>query len=313
MGKKRRLRLGVTTRREMKGYLFILPWLVGFGIFFAYPMFQSFIYSISSVRITAKARIVKPVGFDNYVYIFTKDIYFAERLRAFFLNTIFSLPVILVFSLMIAMLINQKIKFKGFFRTLFFLPIIVVSGPVLERLISEGATTIPMIEQYGVYDIINEVVPYMLVEPISYLFSQLILILWYSGVPILIYLAGLQKIDINLYEAALIDGASSWVVFWKITLPSLKGIILINAIYTLVFLGTSEINEVIILIKNNMLNPNTGFGIASAMAWTFTVGLGLIMVIIYFIGGREKPAVVQKKLPAKKPEKKAKKILPVRG
>lgn len=313
MGKKRRLRLGVTTRREMKGYLFILPWLVGFGIFFAYPMFQSFIYSISSVRITAKARIVKPVGFDNYVYIFTKDIYFVERLRAFFLNTIFSLPVILVFSLMIAMLINQKIKFKGFFRTLFFLPIIVVSGPVLERLISEGATTIPMIEQYGVYDIINEVVPYMLVEPISYLFSQLILILWYSGVPILIYLAGLQKIDINLYEAALIDGASSWVVFWKITLPSLKGIILINAIYTLVFLGTSEINEVIILIKNNMLNPNTGFGIASAMAWTFTVGLGLIMVIIYFIGGREKPAVVQKKRPAKKPEKKAKKILPVRG
>ena len=313
MGKKRRLRLGVTTRREMKGYLFILPWLVGFGIFFAYPMFQSFIYSISSVRITAKARIVKPVGFDNYVYIFTKDIYFVERLRAFFLNTIFSLPVILVFSLMIAMLINQKIKFKGFFRTLFFLPIIVVSGPVLERLISEGATTIPMIEQYGVYDIINEVVPYMLVEPISYLFSQLILILWYSGVPILIYLAGLQKIDINLYEAALIDGASSWVVFWKITLPSLKGLILINAIYTLVFLGTSEINEVIILIKNNMLNPNTGFGIASAMAWTFTVGLGLIMVIIYFIGGREKPAVVQKKRPAKKPEKKAKKILPVRG
>ncbi|MEG6612040.1 sugar ABC transporter permease [Pseudoclostridium thermosuccinogenes] len=313
MGKKRRLRLGVTTRREMKGYLFILPWLVGFGIFFAYPMFQSFIYSISSVRITAKARIVKPVGFDNYMYIFTKDIYFVERLRAFFLNTIFSLPVILVFSLMIAMLINQKIKFKGFFRTLFFLPIIVVSGPVLERLISEGATTIPMIEQYGVYDIINEVVPYMLVEPISYLFSQLILILWYSGVPILIYLAGLQKIDINLYEAALIDGASSWVVFWKITLPSLKGIILINAIYTLVFLGTSEINEVIILIKNNMLNPNTGFGIASAMAWTFTVGLGLIMVIIYFIGGREKPAVVQKKRPAKKPEKKAKKILPVRG
>ncbi|PNT90549.1 carbohydrate ABC transporter permease [Clostridium thermosuccinogenes] len=313
MGKKRRLRLGVTTRREMKGYLFILPWLVGFGIFFAYPMFQSFIYSISSVRITAKARIVKPVGFDNYVYIFTKDIYFVERLRAFFLNTIFSLPVILVFSLMIAMLINQKIKFKGFFRTLFFLPIIVVSGPVLERLISEGATTIPMIEQYGVYDIINEVVPYMLVEPISYLFSQLILILWYSGVPILIYLAGLQKIDINLYEAALIDGASSWVVFWKITLPSLKGIILINAIYTLVFLGTSEINEVIILIKNNMLNPNTGFGIASAMAWTFTVGLGLIMVIIYFIGGREKPAVVQKKRPAKKPDKKAKKVLPVRG
>jgi len=312
MGKKRRLGLGVTARREMKGYLFVLPWTVGFLIFFAYPIVQSFIYSISNVRITAKARIVKPVGFDNFVHIFTKDIYFVERLRVFFINTAFSLPVILVFSLMIAMLINQKIRLKGFFRTLFFLPIIVVSGPVLDRLIAEGATTIPMIQQYGVYDIINEVVPYFLREPISYLFSQLILILWYSGVPILIYLAGLQKIDNNLYEAALIDGASSWVVFWKITLPALKSIILVNAIYTLVFLGTSEINVVIILIKANMLNPNTGFGIASAMAWSYSVGLMLVMGIIYLIAGREKPAVKTERKSVKKPAR-AKKALAVRG
>lgn len=295
MANKRRFSIGVVSRREMKGYLFVLPWIIGFIVFFAYPLIQSFVYSISDVKITAKARVIKPVGFDNYVYIFTKDIYFVERLRFFFTNILFSLPIILVFSLTIAMLINQKIKLQGFFRTLFFLPVIIVSGPVLNRLIDEGATTIPLIEQYGIYAIIDEVVPMFLVEPVSNLFSQLILILWYSGVPILIYLAGLQKIDGNLYEAALIDGASPWVVFWKITLPSLKRIILINAIYVLVFLGTSELNEVIILIKDNMLNPTTGFGIASAMAWIYSVGLGIIIGIVYLMVGREKAAVTEDK------------------
>lgn len=288
MGKWGKRRRSVTARRELKGYLFILPWTVGFLLFFVSPMVQSFIYSISKVKITAKARVIKPAGFLNYIDIFTKDIYFVERLRVFFINTLFSLPVILVFSLMIAMLINQKIRCKGLFRTLFFLPIIVVSGPVLNQLISEGATTIPLIEQYGLYDVIGQAVPRILVEPVTYLFQQLILILWYSGVPILIFLAGLQKIDMNLYEAALMDGASPWVVFWKITLPALKSITLVNGIYTLVFLGTSEINEVINLIKSNMLNPNRGFGIASAMAWSYTVGLGLALGLLYLLIGREK-------------------------
>lgn len=289
MKKKRSpLRLGVIARRQMKGYLFVLPWVIGFLLFFAYPLIQSFIYSISEVRITARERIVDPQGWENYSYIFTRDIYFMERLRAFIVNTVFSLPIILVFSMAIAMLLNQNIKMKGAFRTLFFLPVIVVSGPVLSRLMNEGATTLPLIEQYGVYTIINETLPQFLVEPVTNIFQQLILILWYSGVPILINLAGLQKIDNNIYEAALIDGASSWVVFWKITLPSMKRILLLGAIYSIVLMGTSEINEVIILIRENMLNPSTGFGIAAAMAWLYAVSLGLIMGVAYLIFGRNK-------------------------
>lgn len=229
------------------------------------------------------------VGFANYIEIFQKDIYFTERVQSFFVNTLFSLPVILIFSLLIAMLINQKIKGKGLFRTLFFLPIIVVSGPVLEMLMGEGATTVPLIEQYGLYSILGEL-PYFLIEPITYLFSQLIMILWYSGVPILIFLAALQKIDTVLYEAALIDGASSWVAFWKITLPALRMMILINAIYTLVFLATSEINEVIILIRSNMLSPDKGYGIASAMAWSYSLGIALALGVCYLVIGRDKPA-----------------------
>ncbi len=291
--KKRRRFLSVTRKRDLKGLLFLFPWIVGFSLFFMSPLCQSALFSLNKITITAKGRRMNFVGFDNYIDIFQRDIYFTERLGNFFANTLFSLPVILVFSLLIAMLINQKIRGKGIFRAIFFLPIIVVSGPVMNMLVQEGATTIPLIEQYGIYDVIWQI-PMFLQEPIYYLFSQLIMILWYSGVPILIFLAGLQKIDHTLYEAALIDGASSWVVFWKITLPSLRNMILINAIYSLVFLATSEINEVIILIRNSMLEPDRGYGIASAMAWSYSMGIAISIGLIYLIIGREKKAKDQK-------------------
>ena len=149
MANKRRFSIGVSSGNE--GIPVCTALDNRFYCILCLSLDTTFVYSISDVKITAKARVIKPVGFDNYVYIFTKDIYFVERLRFFFINILFSLPIILVFSLTIAMLINQKIKLQGFFRTLFFLPVIIVSGPVLNRLIDEGATTIPLIEQYGIY------------------------------------------------------------------------------------------------------------------------------------------------------------------
>lgn len=279
---------GVTRRRNMIGYLFVLPWIAGFAMFFAYPMGQSLRYAFSDVRVTATGLRIEPIGFENFSYIFTRDIYFMERLQNFFVNTILSLPVILIFSLIIAMLINQKIRLKGLFRSLFFLPIIVVSGPVLNMILSEGAGSIPLIERYGLYALINDYVPVFFQEPVTYLFSQLVLILWYSGVPILVFLSSLQKIDKSLYEAALIDGASNWVAFWKITLPAVKPMIVINGVYTIVFLATSEINEVIILIRSNMMNPNVGYGVASAMAWVFAAGIVLLLGLLWLLLGREK-------------------------
>jgi ABC-type sugar transport system permease subunit len=281
-------KMGVSMRRQLKGYLFVAPWLVGFIIFFAYPLAQSARFALSNVRATANGLRITPVGMENFIYVFTRDIYFVERLRAFFTNTVLSLPVILVFALIIAMLINQKIKLKGLFRSLFFLPIIVVSGPVLTMIMSEGAATIPLIERYGLYGLIEEYVPWFLQEPAAYLFSQLIMILWYSGVPILIYLSGLQKIDRGLYEAALIDGATRWVAFWKITLPAMRNMILINAVYSVVFLASSEINEVIILIRSNMMNPNIGYGVASAMAWAYSLGVALMLAVVWLLIGRQK-------------------------
>ena len=288
-------RFGLVVRREMKGYIFLLPWLIGFVCFFAVPLVQSFIYSLSNVKMTAAGRKMSYVGFDNFKYLFNEDTVFTGLLTDFYREAILRLAVILVFSLVIAMMLNHNIKGKGVYRTIFFLPIIVVSGPVLQRLMDEGATTVPLIESYGVSGIISELLPASLANPLNGLFTQLILVLWYSGVPILIYMAGLQKIDRSVYEAALIDGAGGWVAFWKITLPAIQPMILINGIYTLVFLATSGLNNVVSEINSRMFNTSFGggYGVASAMAWVYTLTLAVGLLVIYLVTKPRKATVVE--------------------
>ena len=292
----KRLRIGLVARREMKGYLFLLPWLTGFVLFFALPLVQSVWYSWHDVKVMANGLKMTWVGWANYRYIFQSDTVFVEQLINFFTDSILRLAVILVFSLVIAMMLNQPIKGKGVFRTLFFLPIIVVSGPVLQRLVNEGATTVPLIESYGVNGIVEALLPPMLARPLSGLFSQLILVLWYSGVPILIYMTGLQKIDRSLYEASMIDGANGWISFWKITLPALRPMILINGVYTLVFLATTGLNEVMATINDRMFKTGEqggGYGIASAMAWVYAVSLGLALIVMLLITRERKGKQVE--------------------
>lgn len=281
----KKFRIGLVTRREMKGYIFLLPWLIGFAVFFALPLVQSFIYSLNDVKITANGRKMSYIAFENYRYLFQDDTVFIEQLQNFYADAILRLAVILVFALVIAMMLNQNIKGKGIFRTLFFLPIIVVSGPVLERLVNEGATTVPLIESYGVNGIVEAMLPKGLARPLSSLFSQLILVLWYSGVPILIYMTGLQKINSSLYEASRIDGANGWISFWKITLPALRPMILINGVYIIVFLATTGINEVIATINDRMFSTTVGggYGHASAMAWVYALTLAVTLGILVLI------------------------------
>ena len=282
----KKLRISLVARREMKGYFFLLPWLIGFVAFFLVPLVQSVWYSWHDVKVTANGLKMIWVGWDNYTYIFQGDTVFVEQLSNFFTDAILRLAVILVFSLVIAMMLNQPLRGKGVFRTLFFLPIIVVSGPVLERLVNEGATAVPLIESYGVNGIVETMLPPMLARPLSSLFSQLILVLWYSGVPILIYMTGLQKIDSTLYEASMIDGANGWISFWKITLPALRPMILINGVYTLVFLATTGLNEVIATINERMFSDSSrggGYGIASAMAWVYALCLAVALLALLLL------------------------------
>lgn len=276
----KKVKPGRLTKKEARtGVLFILPWIIGAVLFLLYPLGSSLDYAMSNIRITAIGMRKNHVGLANFTYIITKDQNVPELLINYVVSTLISVPIIVVFALIIAMMLNQNIKGKGFFRLIFFLPVIIVSGPILGMLTSQGAGSVSAIDTTAIVAAISNVLPGPLAKPIAEIFENMITILWYTGVQILIFLSSLQKVDRAMYEAAKIDGGSGWECFWKITLPTLKPMIVINTVYTVVFISGNEQNEIINQMVDAMFSGETGkgYGYASALAWMYSI---LVLLIV---------------------------------
>jgi len=289
--KKPKIKLGKLEKREARmGYFFIAPWLIGVLLFLLIPLGQSFYYMWFNIRITPKGTKFIPVGTGNFTQIWLENPEFPQQLVTYIWQTIVEVPVIVVFALIIAMMLNSKIHLKGFFRLIFFLPVIIVSGPVMNLLVSEGAATIPSMNTQVVINVFDMFLPTGTATQVGELFGNMIMILWYSGVQILIFLSALQKVDPALYEAAKIDGGSNWECFWKITLPTIKPMILLNAVYTVIFLSGNEQNELINMIESAMFSgtKEKGYGYASAMAWMYAIVITLIVALFYLFLGSKK-------------------------
>lgn len=297
--KKTRKPMKKSTRKAIFGYAFISIWIIGFGIFTFYPFLMSVIYSFSTVRFGGGGIEINFIKLDNFISLFTTDLGFSflESLKDFVIELVIQVPIIIVFSILISILLNRKMKCRGIFRMIFFLPVIIASGPVINELIGGGATGTSFIEEYGVISLISENLPTWLATPLISLFEEIIIVFWFSGVQIIIFLSALQKIDGSVYEAASIDGASPWNAFWKITLPSLKGMIMLNAIYTIITLATFAGNEVLTILTRSMNSTQeyAGYGFASAMAWVylFVVLLALGIVLLLFKNNEPKKKVVK--------------------
>ena len=271
-------------RQLLYGYGFICIWLIGFIALTLIPLIRSLIFAFSDVSITGNEGIVTySVGFDNFTTILTTDVNFIDQLLRFLSEMILYVPVILILSMMIAMMLNQNIKFRGLFRGVFFLPVIIVSGPVINELLNQGAGTVPLIEQYGMLSAIDEILPAFLANPLQTLLSEMIMVLWFSGVQIVLFLAGLQKMSSEVYEAAQIDGASPWETFWKITLPSLRNIMVVAAVYTVVMLSTFSNNDILTLIRQMMFSSQGGYGYASAMSWIYFIIISILLIVVVWI------------------------------
>ncbi len=284
------IKIRVTNKRRaaITGLTFIFIWIVGYLIFSLYPMAYSLYLSFFKVRLDGANIQMAYEGFNNFKAAFISDPYFVEILLEYVMSTIINVPVVLVFALIIAMLINQDIKGKGVWRTIFFLPVIISSGPIIGELINQGATTLPSIANYNIVNLILENVGSFIADPIQNLLETILLVLWFSGIQILILLAGLQKIDKAIYEASMIDGASPWESFWKITLPSIMPLISVSVVYTVVSMSVFSLNEVIIYIKNVMLGESTvgtlttGYGYSAALSWIYF--LTMVIIIGIFVG-----------------------------
>ena len=259
------------TNKRRVGYLFVLPWLIGFLIFTIIPIAYSIYLSFNDVTITATGIVTDFVGTNNFRRVATEDIAFLQEAGIFVIQTLISVPLITVLALIMALLLNQKVKLRGFFRTIFFLPVIISSGPVLSTLMDLGITTLPALENYDFYHALLDASGNLLVDLLLFVLNNFIIFLWLAGVQILIFLAALQKMDAGIYEAARIDGASSWEIFWRITLPNLLPMILVNIVYTTVMYAASALNPITEIISDNMFRIETGFGYTSALSWIYFI------------------------------------------
>jgi ABC-type sugar transport system permease subunit len=279
--------LTLRMREALYGYGFILLWIVGFALFTLVPLLETFHYSLNRVTVTAEGIRLEFVQWANYTRALFTDPNFIELVIGYAIETIVSVPIVLIFSMVIALFLNQNFKLKGLFRTIFFLPVVITSGPVIRELTAQGATSVPGIANIpAVAQFIAEL-PRALRNPVEYLLTSFILILWFSGVQILIYLSSLQKVDKSIYEAAAIDGASAWEAYWKIALPSLSTANLVNAIYTVITLSHFSENKVIQYIYNQTYAVQGGIGYASAMAFLYFAVLVLLLGIVYLFLGKQ--------------------------
>ena len=278
----------LTTRKLrdwMYGYIFLAPWIVGVVLFFIMSMVDSLNYSVHKIIMDNGVQM-SPLEnwFDNYASVFALETDLPTTLGSFAISLVLQVPIIIAFSLIIAMLLNGKIRCRSLFRMIFFLPVIIATGPVMNMLTAQGAATVPMMSDGSLLNLLSGL-PQFLLDPITELFNSLILILWNSGIQILIFLSGLQKVSTTMYEAAKIDGANGWETFWKITLPTVKPIILLNSIYTVVSLATGGTNEIIELIyAATYTTPWTkGYSYGMAFSWIYTAIIGVILLGVFLL------------------------------
>lgn len=282
--RKRRRQRG---REALRGYLFLAPWLIGVACFVCYPLFYSVYISFNKVSIAkdGSGLAYEWIGWGNYRYSFLRDNVFPIEMLSFLRELLFIVPITVIFSLLVAVMLNQKFRGRMFFRMIFFLPVIFATGEVLTELFSQGQGAIPFGDQYDVEALIYGIFSPNVASTIMSVISRFVIILWSSGIQIIIFLAAFQTIPQSAFEAARIDGVTPWESFWKITFPVIVPFITLNLIYTLVDQSTNPFNPIIAHILKNMSDAETGYGYASALGWIYCA-ITLVPILILARFGR---------------------------
>ncbi|TNJ66443.1 sugar ABC transporter permease [Paenibacillus hemerocallicola] len=279
----RRKRLRLDTRKALEGYMFMSVWIVGFLVFMAFPLVYSFVISFYKVNFLGSEIRMDFVGLRNFQYAFLKDEKFPTLLPLYMKQTVLILFVIVLFALIVAILVSQKFPGRAIYRVIFFLPVVLSSNSILNRLEASGGGKLAILEQFDVAGWLTIYLSAGLAEPLIGVLNNFVLILWYSGVQVLIFVGGIQTISSSVYEAARIDGATPWESFWKITLPGLAPFIMLNLIYTTVDQFTSPFSDLLTYIAQVRTNPIMGFGYSSALGWIFfafvLVWIGFMLLV----------------------------------
>ncbi|MBQ9355452.1 MAG: sugar ABC transporter permease [Clostridia bacterium] len=286
---KKSKRKSIERLKSRYAYIFLSPWLLGMLFFFLVPIIQSVYFSFSRVAIEDGVES-KFLGLANYKYVLFKDTQYVENFVDALTDMLISVPFILVISLILAVLLNNKFKGRLFFRSLFFLPVIIASGAVLGLYLNAASGTATevavnesvsfgMIDFTEIFSALN--LPNAIEKYLGIALDNLFMLVWQSGIQIILFIAGLQSIPDLLYEVSKVEGATKWEEFWFITLPMLGRTIFLVIVFTIVENITKSNNKV--MINGYNFFNNIEYGKGSAALWLYFVVVGVLMAVILLI------------------------------
>ena len=289
-------------RKARSGYIFVLPFILGLvlvylpilldSIWLSFGYLETVVDSTTGELVTE----MRYVGLDYYKLAF-KDEAFLTALLDSLQQLLFQVPAIIIFSLFVAVVLNQKMLGRALFRAIFFIPVIISTG-LMDSINAQDQMTQDSMDgidngmQSGNGDTSNQIISTLdvemifrsmklggqLVDVIVQLVNDIYNIINYSGVQMLIFLAALQSVSPAIYEACRVDGATGWETFWKVTFPMISPMILVNGIYTIIDSFTRRTNPVMVYIDTKVVDiyhQNT-------MSWIyFTI---VILILAIFAG-----------------------------
>ena len=286
-------KMSLTTKRSITGYMFILPWLVGFLIFYMRSLFMTANFSLSEISVAVGGGYdSKFVGLQNYLYAFRVHGSFKQVLTTSIGNMLVDVPLITFFSLLMAMLLNKKFRGRTLVRAIFFLPVIMNSSAINAAIefsrdmlagglsassaemasATSGVDLMYYVEMFGSLGLPDSILEYV-VEAVARIND----IISASGVQIIIFIAALQSIPGSLYEVAKIEGATGYETFWKVTFPMVMPHIITNVVYTVV---DNFANSEIVEMAYNTAFTDVNYGLSSAMSLISTAIVCLILVLV---------------------------------
>ncbi len=296
----KKIHVSMKTRRAVNGWLFIMPWFIGFALFYVRSLYQTMQFSFSELTVMpAGGYELDFVGLGNYITAFTGHGTFKQTLTTSLMNMVVDVPLIIFFSLFVAMLLNRKMKCRGLVRAIFFLPVLMNSEAISGTLqfaaqmmagglngtsaeMAEAASSGNAVNMAYFIALFGEIaLPPTVLQYIVGAVGRISDIIKASGVQIVLFIAALQSIQPSMYEVAKIEGATGYETFWKVTFPMVMPHIITNTIYTIV--DAFSQSEVVNLAYTTAFTEGN-YGLSSAFSVISTViTCTMLALVVYFM------------------------------
>lgn len=290
---RKRRKLSYERKKQIYGYGFISLWILGFITFFIRPIYGVIRYSFSRIVFEDFGYSLENVGITHYYRLFTENADYKKNLVSSITWIFTNVPLIIIISLVIAVILNQKFKGRTVARAIFFVPVIVASGmvivimkgDVMSQVILSGNKNSAMLQVTGIQATLAEFgMSAELIESLTKAANSLFDLLWKSGIQILLFLAALQTIPPTVFEASSIEGATGWDNFWKITIPMVSPMIILAVIYTIIDGFTDYTNPLMSQIFTQARNGSIEY--SCAMSLVYFVIIVIVIGILYKIINR---------------------------